>query len=1127
MTHFQQFYLGVAPTNYESSLEPEHEQEWLNSGVDPAIIQANVKTIYDTAIDPYGHEAAYPIAEFLNWNVTRFGHQARETMRGWICQGLDPATGERMEWGCCKLDIPRLDAENKALKYEHPKGEPTRAFFLEVPNQTHLWLETLANPDIPIIIVEGAKKAGCLLSLGYVAIALPGIFNGYRKQTQQLIPELSQFAIPGRQIYICFDHDTKSKTIQNVNIAISRLGRQFINANCDVKVISLPGPEKGVDDFVVARGQYAFDDLYKSAVALEFWQSSKLWTLNYNPDLLLNQQYLGSLPFPKAGLVCIKSPKGTGKTSSLEPLVHDATREGRRVLVITHRIQLGRAICKMLGLDWIEQVRDKLQTATCDLSLGYGLCIDSLHDCSQARFNPQDWKGALIVLDEVEQVIWHALNSETCHKHRVKILDTFKELVQVVLSTGGLIVAQDADLSDLSVDYLKALAQMPVKPWIVKNEWQQEMEFETIFYDTPNPAPLVAFMEKVIETGPVFVTLDSQKVNSKWSSTNLETLLRSKFPDKPILRIDSETVSNPEHPAYRIVERINEVIINYEIVIATPTLGTGVSIDVQGYFVAVFGIFLGVTSDYEVRQGLMRVRGQVLYFIWSALFGLGKIGNGSCNYADVALSTTKAVKYNIGLLKDVDFDLEKQTDPITLRTWAKMAARVNISMWNYREELRKGLTLEGHKVRVLTGSPEKNDFRMRPSPPTYNLLDIQTTEYAAGSLSNSLFQGLIFNGHTRFTNFSLCTMQLGHVRYELTGGLLNQVYLNTNNKKVGASSSISSILRFFGSSSSGMESSSPTIHPGANHYRYSTILPQRQIKQNCFFLPVAKYNSFELSLGTNEENCNRSFEYLELNTDKAAAEKINCEMTAVREANKQAEAIAVAESPDIAPSEYEKLKYKRAKTSQERYTERKHELQKRYFMPVTPELKLKDDEGWYSQLRLHYYLTHDPEFVKLRDLREWQGHLDRGEGKVALQDVRLLTAQVEALRELGILQLLDPNRKVRSTDLDVQRLAVFALQCSSDIKTLFNLTISNKMAPIQIVQTLLGKLGVKLTCISRDQTADGRRGGLRVYHYLEPTDGRQAIFQEWKRRDLDLGEGFAAVLTKKGQSSTRLDKVTL
>ncbi|QYO68339.1 hypothetical protein [Leptolyngbya sp. 7M] len=115
--------------------------------------------------------------------------------------------------------------------------------------------------------------------------------------------------------------------------------------------------------------------------------------------------------------------------------------------------------------------------------------------------------------------------------------------------------------------------------------------------------------------------------------------------------------------------------------------------------------------------------------------------------------------------------------------------------------------------------------------------------------------------------------------------------------------------------------------------------------------------------------------------------------------------------------------------------------------------------------------------------------------------MRLLTAQVEVLKGLEILNLLDAQREVRATDADVQQIANFCIQHSQDIKTLFNLTVSDRMTPIEIIQALLSKLGLKLACIRRDQTIDGRRGGLRVYQYDPPNDQRDAIFRHWQTRD--------------------------
>ncbi len=132
-------------------------------------------------------------------------------------------------------------------------------------------------------------------------------------QLPTLIPDLEELATPGRQVYICFDHDLKPSTLENVNLATKKLGKLLTQAECQVRVIQLPGPEKGVDDYVVAQGAEAFAHLYNSAVELDLWSSRKLWELTYKPSVTLNQRYLGDVSFPQSGFAFIKSPKARGR----------------------------------------------------------------------------------------------------------------------------------------------------------------------------------------------------------------------------------------------------------------------------------------------------------------------------------------------------------------------------------------------------------------------------------------------------------------------------------------------------------------------------------------------------------------------------------------------------------------------------------------------------------------------------------------------------------------------------------------------------------------------------------------------------------------------------------------------
>ncbi len=81
--------------------------------------------------------------------------------------------------------------------------------------------------------------------------------------------------------------------------------------------------------------------------------------------------------------------------------------------------------------------------------------------------------------------------------------------------------------------------------------------------------------------------------------------------------------------------------------------------------------------------------------------------------------------------------------------------------------------------------------------------------------------------------------------------------------------------------------------------------------------------------------------------------------------------IVEAENPN--DLEFQKLKKQRAKTKEERLKLAKGELTRRYLSEdITDDLILKDDDGWYPQIQLHYYLTIGREHLESRDRAKLQ-----------------------------------------------------------------------------------------------------------------------------------------------------------
>ncbi|MBD2565518.1 MULTISPECIES: plasmid replication protein, CyRepA1 family [Nostoc] len=960
----------------ESDSQAKHLQEWLGSGVDEEIFHLNARSLSGTT--PYEYLLYSPKISRRNdgrlrdRDLKKYQHIE---LGGWWCSGIDPLNNYvLMMWGCFKPDHPRRDRQkiHKFIKYEHPFREETRAFFLLVPNR--IWVkvslrcgipiteEDLQHPggfwhwvwkhNVPVTIVEGVKKAGALLTAGYAAIAIPGVNAGYRTPQDEygtaigkpyLIPDLKHFATQGRQVNICFDQDNKPETVQRVRTAISRMGRLLVNEGCSLRVIDLPlGAQKGVDDFIVAKGKEAFDALYNTAVALELWEIKLFTLLTYPPAIALNQRFLGQLLVPEGEkLIILKAPKGTGKTEWLATEVTKAHDQGQRVLIITHRIQLGEALCNRFGVNYVTEVRTN-ETGTL---LGYGVCVDSLHQESQARFNPNDWANDVIIIDECDQVFWHLLNSGTeVQKRRVSVLKNLKQLVQNVLgSSQGKIYLSSADVSDTDVKYVLSLAgEYRVNPFVIVNNYQH-VAGNCYNYSGSNPKNLIAALDKAIaQGGHHLLCCSAQKAKSKWGTQALEERFRRQFPHLRILRIDSESVADPSHAAFGCIAHLNEILTQYDLVIASPSLETGVSIDIRGHFDAVWGIFQGVQPVNSVRQMLARVRETVDRHIWVREWGMSVVGNGSTTIGGLLRSQHVATQANIALLSAADnADLsyiDQNFQPESLQTWGKRGSVINVEMRRYRESVLAGLVEDG-----------------------YTIIDADDVDD------------------------------------DESGAVIESV--------------------------------------------------------------------------------------------KAASVELYA-----------AECKAIADSPTISDAELKKLLDTRAKTKTERHQQRKAELSRRYEIDVTPDLVEKDDDGWYPQLRMHYYLTLGREFLTNRDAKRAKAQLELGENSVWKPDFnkgQLLPA-VLLLENLNLLQFLTPDVQLRGSDEKMVEFKALAVTHRHVIKNYLNVTISEKLTPIAIAQKLLAKIDLKLDYVGRLGKRENREC---VYRFVPVDDERDSIFCQWLNRD--------------------------
>jgi hypothetical protein len=973
-------------------------QEWLSCGVDPELIALNVKSLAGNITHEYllsdalaklgdGKQTPHS-SQYTTTEVSRILYRYNHTLNGgWWCAGVDPLNNYApMQWGCFKPNIPRLDPKkNKPIKYEHPPGVETRAFFLRAPKRIwqmisdihgvpigdyeEFWEWVLIN-NLPIIFCEGAKKAAALLSCGFIAVALPGINGAYRKvetnwKKHNLIPEIQLFATPKREITICFDNDPKPTTRINVRKAICATAKLLKSKKCQVKICDWTQekniPEKGIDDVLVVHGQAIVERIITTALPVSQWQTSPYYQLSRKINLNLNQRWLskkeGKDNFSGVDLgdilsnipqkiIGIKSPKGTGKTEALKPLIDKLDNEGYSVYLISHRIQLCQALCTRLGVPYVDDVIN----GKADRNKGFGVVVDSMHGQGKGQFDVENDTYLLankyvVILDEVEQVLWHLLNSTTeVREYRTEVI---KQL-QLLLLNADKIVGLDADLTDVSLDFIQEAANCKDDDIFIINNEYKEGGYKIFNYEETTPVNLLRDLLAAIDNGDkILIATDSQKINGKFSTQNIESIIIKKFPHLSglTLRIDSETIADPDHPAYGCVNKINDIIKQYHVVLISPSVGTGISIDVKNHFDSVWGCFQGVQSENAVRQQLMRLRDNVPRHLWIAPTGLSWQGDGSTSLYSILNGNKRQFKIHLQQLKNVGFEILEDyinTNDSALNCYAKMACRINNEMSDYRGIILKNLVSEGN---TLTNKCDNDD------------------------------------------------------------------------------------------------------------------------------------------------------------------EIIKEEITSIRDENylEELDNIADINIDDLDDKGYERLSNQKAKTKTDRQKQRKYSVKKRYQVDVTPDLILKDDDGYYPQLRLHYFLTLGFDNVSEKDLAPAKKM--RENQSVFLPDFNRSqsSAIVNLLRSLNIPQILELDKFTQTHPLLVD----MADKVKNHLWDLgmFLGKLHPDMTPIQILRKILKLLGLKLDKAGREGSGDRNW----IYRICGLTDGRSEIFQKWYESDLAKSQSVKCI----------------
>ena len=709
-------------------------QEFIqSSGIAPDIFDFAVKIVPDIEIDPITKEVmGTPLFDLLGWKYTRFTHQVRPNLMGaaFFCE-----TGEL--WQTKIFGFP--DNGNRSGKYYAVSGIGDVPYIPPVPqrireeiaNQHGLtapkedqsfWDWFTDNKTIPLVLDEGGKKALCTLSGGYASVSLFGCTCGAKWQPvlkqYQLTPQLYPLASKRKVIITLDQGDTKAKSIRAVKVGIKRLGQGIKNAGGQ-PCVALWDKElgKGIDDVAANHGQAKVQEILDNAIPLDEWLGNQVETdyLTYLPSVSINERYF-NLEIPDNKLVVIKGVQNTGKTEILAHRCRKALKQGRPIFILSHLENLARALGERLGVPY------RTERTPDGRVLGYALVTDSLRPKAKGfnadHWNPERWQGMiepLVILDECEQVIWHTLNGQTdIRKYRVQVLTQLQKLLNIAHQ----IILADADLSDEGIEFIQGLLDEPVEPYLIVNDYQHEgwnvFTFDSTLEWHSN------LIKKAQEGKKLLILTAAQKPGSKNGTMSLENRLNNQLNSQlnqefrvvKILRYDSETLTEKGHPACVGKGDLNALFKQYDIVVASPSIVSGVSLDLKDHFDEVWGLSTGAISPTNFVQFLWRLRDNVpRYICVPKLSNIGLVGNGSTNPKQLIRSEKDKVKLTLNALREFDYlsleDIETSVNPVCMKTWAKMGARINRQNKTYRQTVYALLEAQNHRLHTFDDSLDK------------------------------------------------------------------------------------------------------------------------------------------------------------------------------------------------------------------------------------------------------------------------------------------------------------------------------------------------------------------------------------------------------------------------------------
>ena len=374
------------------------------------------------------------------------------------------------------------------------------------------------------------------------------------------------------------------------------------------------------------------------------------------------------------GVTCIKSPQNTGKTQAISEIIREFREQGTSVINITHRELLATHLGKRLKLEGYKD----LTARDMRIQNGLSICVDSLHKISGCTYD-------VVVIDESEQFV-NNLKS----KH-IKNKNANLEVLTHLIKNAKKIICLDADLGNLThtlVNLLRPEAERKV----INNHYLVGEDKNLSVYQRRGSVLVKA--KQTLEDNKTLLHV----CNGLGESERVYQLLKELFPNKNGLLINSETSNSPE-----VREIINDPnkFSQYDYVVASPSLQTGVSIDGDLFDVITGTFFSVIGTPDDCLQQIWRSRNTKDIHVWVEARNIHKSYDDETLEAPFSHTYSKECELLSKNEHGIHNDLYKRIKIETEKQERKAKS-------NYRYNFLKLATLQGFNVELVECTDKAN-----------------------------------------------------------------------------------------------------------------------------------------------------------------------------------------------------------------------------------------------------------------------------------------------------------------------------------------------------------------------------------------------------------------------------------